>query len=161
MKFRNCARGGLAVLFRHREMWEIPKNAPPQIPLKPTPQEWQCSETSTAAKRRLPEPVWPASGCDTETVCVTPPSTSRLLPPRGCRGNGREPATRVPEAGVLELGSYPGPRMLSPERLALPDYEYLGRSSFSFAEGKKSRRLGPGLGRRRGGGWVGTGVGVE
>ncbi|XP_032700555.1 UPF0705 protein C11orf49 homolog isoform X3 [Lontra canadensis] len=52
-------------------------------------------------------------------------STSRLLPPRGCRGNGREPATWVPEAGVLELGSYPGPRMLSPERLALPDYEYL------------------------------------
>ncbi|XP_027435332.1 UPF0705 protein C11orf49 homolog isoform X4 [Zalophus californianus] len=53
------------------------------------------------------------------------PSTSRLLSPRGCPGNGREPATWVPEAGELELGSYPGPRMLSPERLALPDYEYL------------------------------------
>lgn len=39
--------------------------------------------------------------------------------------------------------------MLSPERLALPDYEYLGRS---FGEGKKSRRIRPRCGG--GGVWV-------
>nr|XP_014716806.2 UPF0705 protein C11orf49 homolog isoform X2 [Equus asinus] len=35
--------------------------------------------------------------------------------------------TWLPEAGKLELGSCCGPRMLSPERLALTDYEYLAQ----------------------------------
>lgn len=77
-----------------------------------------------------------------------------------------ESATWVPEAGRLKLGSYPGQRMLSPERLALPDYEYLGRSFFSFGEGKKCRRIKPGFEKRQGRclsenglGWNGEGRG--
>lgn len=48
-----------------------------------------------------------------------------------------ESATWVPEARELKLGSYRGQRMLSPERLALPDYEYLGRSFLQLRGRKK------------------------
>lgn len=51
--------------------------------------------------------------------------------------------TWLPEAGELQLGSYPCQMMLSPERLALPDYEYLGRS---LGEGKKCRQIRAGAG---------------
>lgn len=52
--------------------------------------------------------------------------------------------TWLPEAGELQLGSSPCAMMLSPERLALPDYEYLGRS---LGEGNKCRQIRRGRGR--------------
>lgn len=57
--------------------------------------------------------------------------------------------TWLPEAAEIQLGSYLCEMMLSPERLALPDYEYLGRS---LGEGKKYRQIR----RGRGGVCVGT-----
>lgn len=50
-------------------------------------------------------------------------------------------------AGAWKL---PGQRMLSPERLALPDYEYLGRGLLSASGKGRSDELGEGVGRRQG-----------
>ena len=65
------------------------------------------------------------------------PSASRLSARRVGAMATERAGTWLPEAGKLELGSCCGPRMLSPERLALTDYEYLGRS-FLQLRGRKA-----------------------
>lgn len=111
------------------------KDSPPKILPKPSPQEPSPTKPRSPRSDCLRNLRGELSVAPRRLMALHPLHLPFRLPPR-VPWQPREIATWVPEARVLEPGSNPGQRMLSPERLALPDYEYLGRS-FLQLRGRK------------------------